>query len=147
MAVNVSKEWWVEFVLDTVMSHRIAGDLLGPVMENIGDLLRMPYGCGEQNMIYFAPNVFIILYFKRTNTYTPELAAKAQDYMLKGGWDTLLQTHIMYRLVPLSHKQERRLACHHWLQTEDILECNWKAWRRIPTTAGHDADKTFRGKR
>lgn len=34
-------------------------------------------------------------------------------------------------------------------QTEEILdsECNWKAWRMIPTKAGHDADKTFRGKR
>ncbi|XP_076467680.1 LOW QUALITY PROTEIN: CD109 antigen-like [Babylonia areolata] len=77
------------FPTDTVPgSERItvslAGDLLGPVFENIDDLLRMPYGCGEQNMLYFAPNVFLIDYMQRTNTYTPERAEKAERYMLIG---------------------------------------------------------------
>jgi len=26
-------------------------DLLGPTLNNIDNLLRMPYGCGEQNMM------------------------------------------------------------------------------------------------
>lgn len=62
----------------------VAGDLLGPVFENIDDLLRMPYGCGEQNMLYFAPNVFLIDYLQTTKTYTTELAATAENYMLIG---------------------------------------------------------------
>ncbi|XP_076468190.1 CD109 antigen-like [Babylonia areolata] len=79
----------IQFPRDTVRgSERItvslAGDLLGPVFENIDDLLRMPYGCGEQNMLYFAPNVFLIDYMQRTNTYTPERAEKAGHYMLIG---------------------------------------------------------------
>ncbi|KAK7489855.1 hypothetical protein BaRGS_00018877, partial [Batillaria attramentaria] len=62
----------------------VAGDLLGPVFDNIDDLLRMPYGCGEQNMLYFAPNVFLIDYLQTTNTYTTEVAATAENYMLVG---------------------------------------------------------------
>jgi alpha-2-macroglobulin len=62
----------------------LPGDLLGPVFENVDDLLRMPYGCGEQNMLYFAPNVFLIDYLQRTDTFTEELAQKAMDYMIKG---------------------------------------------------------------
>jgi CD109 antigen len=27
------------------------GDILGPTVNNLDDLLRMPYGCGEQNML------------------------------------------------------------------------------------------------
>ena len=61
-----------------------AGDVLGPVFENLDDLLRMPYGCGEQNMLYFAPNVFLIDYMQTTNTYTEDRATKAQRYMLTG---------------------------------------------------------------
>ena len=59
-------------------------DLLGPVFENLEDLLRMPYGCGEQNMLYFAPNVFLIDYLQRTDTYTEEVAEKAENFMLTG---------------------------------------------------------------
>ena len=60
------------------------GDLLDSVVANLDDLLRMPYGCGEQNMLYFAPNVFLIDYLQRTDTYTPEVAEKAENYMLVG---------------------------------------------------------------
>ena len=27
------------------------GDIMGPTVNNLDDLLRMPYGCGEQNML------------------------------------------------------------------------------------------------
>lgn len=73
----------------TILTFLPTADLLGPLVENLGDLLRMPYGCGEQNMLYFAPNVFLIIYLQRTDTYTPEVAEKAENYMLVGalaGW-------------------------------------------------------------
>ena len=35
-------------------------------------------------MLYFAPNVFLIDYLQRTDTYTPEVAEKAENYMLVG---------------------------------------------------------------
>jgi CD109 antigen len=29
----------------------LIGDIMGPVLANLGSLIRMPYGCGEQNMV------------------------------------------------------------------------------------------------
>lgn len=56
---------------------RLFGDALANTIENIDQLLKMPYGCGEQNMYNFAPAVFILDYLKRTNALTPEIEAKA----------------------------------------------------------------------
>merc|ERR1719187_2149275 len=44
----------------------------------------MPYGCGEQNMLNFAPNIFILQYLDASNQTTKELAKKATDYMRSG---------------------------------------------------------------
>ncbi|XP_025086510.1 CD109 antigen-like [Pomacea canaliculata] len=67
-----------------VITVRISGNLLVPVISNLEKLLRLPTGCGEQNMILFAPNVFLINYLQRTNTYTTALGAQAQNFMLTG---------------------------------------------------------------
>merc|ERR1712106_265514 len=53
------------------------GDLLGPTLENLGSLVRMPYGCGEQNMLNFAPNIFILQYLDASNQTSKEIAKKA----------------------------------------------------------------------
>lgn len=53
------------------------GDILGPTVNNLDDLLRMPYGCGEQNMINFVPNIVVLDYLRRTNRLTPAIKAKA----------------------------------------------------------------------
>lgn len=60
------------------------GDLLGPTLENLGSLVRMPYGCGEQNMLNFAPNIFILQYLDASNQTTPAIAGKAIDFMKQG---------------------------------------------------------------
>lgn len=60
------------------------GDLLGPTLENLGSLVRMPYGCGEQNMLNFAPNIFILQYLEASNQTTPEIGDKAVEYMKQG---------------------------------------------------------------
>ncbi|XP_067667133.1 alpha-2-macroglobulin-like protein 1 [Haliotis asinina] len=62
----------------------VIGDLMGPSFSNIGDLLRVPYGCGEQNMINFAPNVFIMRYLKATNQLTEEISATIDKYLASG---------------------------------------------------------------
>ena len=48
------------------------------------DLLKMPYGCGEQNMINFAPNTYLIDYLKKTDRLTPAILSKARSYMVTG---------------------------------------------------------------
>ncbi|XP_065060175.1 alpha-1-macroglobulin-like isoform X3 [Rhopilema esculentum] len=63
---------------------RVIGDLMGPSLNNIDNLLKMPYGCGEQNMLNFAPNIFIMQYLKATGQLTSEIEEKAVGYTLQG---------------------------------------------------------------
>ncbi|KAG0728380.1 Murinoglobulin-1 [Chionoecetes opilio] len=60
------------------------GDLLGPSLDNLGALVKMPYGCGEQNMINFAPNIFVMQYLEAADRTTPEIADKAISFMKSG---------------------------------------------------------------
>ncbi|KAK4303545.1 hypothetical protein Pmani_024447 [Petrolisthes manimaculis] len=60
------------------------GDLLALTLENLGNLIRMPYGCGEQNMINFAPNIFILRYLDTTKQNTPQTRTKLLTFMKTG---------------------------------------------------------------
>lgn len=60
------------------------GDILGPGISNIDDLLQMPYGCGEQNMLNFVPNIVVLEYLTRANRLTPLIKKKALEHMDKG---------------------------------------------------------------
>jgi CD109 antigen len=62
---------------------------MGPTVNNLDSLLQMPYGCGEQNMITFAPDVFVTKYLKETNQLTPDIEAKALKYMESGEFNGL----------------------------------------------------------
>ncbi|MBI2940853.1 MAG: alpha-2-macroglobulin [Chloroflexi bacterium] len=62
----------------------LTGNVLSQTIEGLEGLLRMPFGCGEQNMILFAPNVFIARYLKETGQLKPEVMAKAEKLMLTG---------------------------------------------------------------
>ncbi|XP_071524396.1 alpha-1-inhibitor 3-like [Panulirus ornatus] len=68
------------------------GDLLALSLENLGHLIRMPYGCGEQNMVNFAPNIFIMQYLKASNQTTPESTKKLLNFMKTG-----YQRELLYR--------------------------------------------------
>ncbi|XP_066939900.1 alpha-2-macroglobulin-like [Macrobrachium rosenbergii] len=62
----------------------VAGDLLAVSVENLGHLIRMPYGCGEQNMLNFAPNIFIMQYLEATKQSAPETREKLLRFMNTG---------------------------------------------------------------
>lgn len=64
----------------------ISGDIFGPSLENLGDLVKMPYGCGEQNMVNFAPSVFAAQYMKLTGRIgnNTELQDKIRDVLTTG---------------------------------------------------------------
>jgi CD109 antigen len=81
--------------LDTAMPHyRVPGSeklllsitpsLVAQSINGIDDLLHMPYGCGEQNMIFFAPDVEILRYLDATDQLTPEVRAKAEHFITTG---------------------------------------------------------------
>jgi len=44
----------------------------------------MPFGCGEQNMIVFAPDVYITKYLQESGQIKPEIMAKAEKLMITG---------------------------------------------------------------
>ncbi|XP_067120977.1 CD109 antigen [Centruroides vittatus] len=60
------------------------GDLLGPSVNNLDQLLQMPFGCGEQNMLNFVPNIVITEYLQRADRLTPEIQNKSRRYMETG---------------------------------------------------------------
>ncbi len=60
------------------------GDLMCRALKNIGDLLAMPYGCGEQNMLLFAPNIYILQYLESSGQLTPEIKNRAITFLESG---------------------------------------------------------------
>lgn len=60
------------------------GDILGGSVKNMEKLIRMPDGCGEQNMLNFVPNIVILDYLKTTNQLTPAVELKATTFMNAG---------------------------------------------------------------
>nr|ADT91769.1 alpha 2-macroglobulin [Penaeus indicus] len=63
----------------------VVGDLLAlSALQNLGFLIRMPSGCGEQNMINFAPNVYMMQYLTATKQNTPESTEKLLRFMKLG---------------------------------------------------------------
>ena len=53
-------------------------------LQNLEHLIRMPYGCGEQNMVGFAPNIFVMKYLDATNLNNNETADKLRTHMRSG---------------------------------------------------------------
>ncbi|XP_028809377.1 CD109 antigen isoform X2 [Denticeps clupeoides] len=60
------------------------GDILGPSITGLESLIQMPYGCGEQNMINFAPNIYVLRYLISTGQDDKQAREKAISYMMKG---------------------------------------------------------------
>lgn len=57
---------------------------MGRALRNIDKLLRMPYGCGEQNMALLAPNIYILEYLKSTDQLTPAIKEKSDKFLTSG---------------------------------------------------------------
>ena len=62
----------------------LTASYLTQTIEGLDTLLQMPFGCGEQNMILFAPDVYITKYLKESNQLKPEVMAKAEKLMITG---------------------------------------------------------------
>ncbi len=62
----------------------VTGSYLTQTIQGLEKLLQMPFGCGEQNMILFAPDVFVARYLKETGQMKSEVMAKAEQLMITG---------------------------------------------------------------
>uniref|UniRef100_A0A8C0FYQ5 Alpha-2-macroglobulin n=1 Tax=Bubo bubo TaxID=30461 RepID=A0A8C0FYQ5_BUBBB len=74
--------------LNCVNSHQklshSPGDIMGTAMQNLHQLLQMPFGCGEQNMVLFAPNIYVLDYLNKTEQLSEEVKSKAIGYLVSG---------------------------------------------------------------
>ncbi|XP_043921643.1 CD109 antigen-like [Protopterus annectens] len=70
----------------------VVGNILGPSITGLDSLIQLPSGCGEQNMINFAPGVYILKYLKVTKQLKADIQEKALNYMQEG-----YQTELMYK--------------------------------------------------
>ncbi|MBI2868839.1 MAG: alpha-2-macroglobulin [Chloroflexi bacterium] len=62
----------------------VTSSYLTQTIAGLEGLLQMPFGCGEQNMIVFAPDVFITRYLQASGQLKPEVMAQAEKLMLTG---------------------------------------------------------------
>ncbi len=53
-------------------------------MQGVADLLEMPYGCGEQNMIFLAPDIEILKYLREIGELSPEIRIEAENFVNTG---------------------------------------------------------------
>lgn len=62
----------------------VTSSFLTQTIDGLDALLQMPSGCGEQNMIVFAPDVYITRYLQGSGQLKPEIMAKAEKLMITG---------------------------------------------------------------
>jgi len=62
----------------------ITSSFLTQTIEGLEELIQMPFGCGEQNMIMLAPDIFITRYLQESGQVKPEVMAKAEKLMITG---------------------------------------------------------------
>jgi CD109 antigen len=62
----------------------VTSSYLTQTIEGLEGLIQMPFGCGEQNMILFAPDVYIAKYLRESGQLKPEIMAKAEKLMITG---------------------------------------------------------------
>ena len=69
-----------------LVNIRVVGDIMGPTLSGLKHLLRMPYGCGEQNMLTMVPSIYVLAYLKHKRTML-DLQNTAREYINIGkGW-------------------------------------------------------------
>ncbi|KAK2565842.1 C3 and PZP-like alpha-2-macroglobulin domain-containing protein 8 [Acropora cervicornis] len=69
-------------------------NLIGPAVSTLisgglENLLRMPMGCGEQTMMFLAPNVYVLQYLSKTKQVTADIESRAYE-MIQSGYQRAL---------------------------------------------------------
>ncbi|KAG9336131.1 hypothetical protein JZ751_002478 [Albula glossodonta] len=92
LAPDEQSRWWeviFTFPANVVPDTRrievvIVGNILGPSIAGLEVLIKLPYGCGEQNMINFAPNIYVLQYLTTVTNVEESIRSKAISFMVKG---------------------------------------------------------------
>ena len=83
------QQFTIDFPQDAIEGSKLInlnaiGDILGTSMANLDDLVRAPYGCGEQNMVNFVPNIIVLDYLTQANKLTDKIKQKAIRHLESG---------------------------------------------------------------
>uniref|UniRef100_A0A3Q3LTU4 CD109 molecule n=1 Tax=Mastacembelus armatus TaxID=205130 RepID=A0A3Q3LTU4_9TELE len=62
----------------------LVGDILALSIGNLDSLVQVPLGCGEQNMIHFAPSVYVLQYLEKSTLDSKEIRSRALASMMEG---------------------------------------------------------------
>uniref|UniRef100_A0A672KSF4 Alpha-2-macroglobulin-like n=1 Tax=Sinocyclocheilus grahami TaxID=75366 RepID=A0A672KSF4_SINGR len=106
-------------------SVSVIGDILGRALSNLHGLLRMPYGCGEQNMAVLSPNIYILQYLENTVQLTSAIRERATGFLKSGYQRQLNYRHISGAYSTFGHGDENT-----WL-TAFVLRSFGKAQKYI----------------
>ncbi|KAF7699977.1 hypothetical protein HF521_002935 [Silurus meridionalis] len=108
-------------------SVSVLGDILGRALKNLDGLLKMPYGCGEQNIALLAPNIYILRYLENTEQLTTEVRERATGFLKSGYQRQLNYKHLNGAYSTFGNGEENT-----WL-TAFVLRTFGKAQRYIYT--------------
>ncbi|XP_071544255.1 CD109 antigen-like isoform X2 [Panulirus ornatus] len=62
----------------------VIGDVLGPAVTDLQNLLELPTGCGEQNMAKLVPNIVLMEYLRNKNQLNEELQGRGKRHLETG---------------------------------------------------------------
>lgn len=57
---------------------------MGTALQNLDSLVQMPRGCGEQNMVLFAPIIYVLQYLEKAGLLTKEIRSQAVGFLNTG---------------------------------------------------------------
>ncbi|KAL6033345.1 hypothetical protein STEG23_009987, partial [Scotinomys teguina] len=91
---SVSLELPVDTVPDSAKAYvTVLGDIMGTALQHLDGLVQMPSGCGEQNMVMFAPIIYVLQYLEKTGLLTEEIRSRAVGFLETGYQKELMYKH------------------------------------------------------
>lgn len=87
ISINFWLLWWHFFFLNFTpfpVPLLYTGDILALSINHLDSLVELPVGCGEQNMVLFAPSIYVLQYLDRSNQDNAEIRSRALGYMKEG---------------------------------------------------------------
>lgn len=83
--INFCFLWWHFFYFTPFPVPLLyTGDILGLSINHLDSLVELPVGCGEQNMVLFAPSIYVLQYLDRSNQDNAEIRRRSLGYMKEG---------------------------------------------------------------
>ncbi|XP_062051412.1 alpha-2-macroglobulin-like protein 1 [Lepus europaeus] len=71
----------------------VLGDIMGTALQNLDGLVQMPSGCGEQNMVLFAPIIYVLQYLEKAGLLTEDIRSRALRFLEIGYQKELMYKH------------------------------------------------------